>query len=281
MTRFFRTLSALPLWLMQGLGWAMGWCVFLFSRVYRQRFIANARQAGYGWHQWWRAVGPAGQLVTELPRLWFGSPVPCEWDGAHHVEDALAGGRGIVFLTPHLGCFEVTAQAYAKRFGSRQAMTVLFRPARQPWLRRLIGSARARPGLKTAPTNLGGVRQMIKALRLGQSIGLLPDQVPPEGLGVWAPFWGKQAYTMTLSARLAQTTDATIFIAWGERLSWGRGYKVHVQPLVPKLPTDAREAAGLLNQQLEELIRQRPQQYLWGYARYKQPAQLLDGALDA
>jgi KDO2-lipid IV(A) lauroyltransferase len=229
------------------------------------------RQAGYGQRQWRAAVGHAGRMALELPRLWLGRPVPIEWLGASHVEQAMAKGRGIVFLTPHLGCFEITAQAYARRFGHRQPLTVLYRPPRQRWLRALTAKARLRPGLQTAPTTMAGVKQMLKALRQGQSVGLLPDQVPPQGLGVWAPFFGRPAYTMTLSARLAQQTGAAVLLAWGERLPRGRGFRVHTSSLPGELPTDPAQAAARINQLMEQLIANCPQQYLWGYARYKQP----------
>jgi KDO2-lipid IV(A) lauroyltransferase len=100
---------------------------------------------------------------------------------------------------------------------------------------------------------------------------LLPDQVPPLGMGLWVPFFGREAYTMTLAARLAQQTGAAVLVAWGERLPWGRGYRVHVTPLLAALPPDSVLAAGVINQAMEALIRSCPQQYLWGYARYKQP----------
>lgn len=273
MTILFRVLSWLPLWLLHGIGWALGWLVYALSPTYRRRFVANLRQAGLGWAQARGAIGQAGQLVAELPRLWFGRPVAIEWDGERHIEQALAQARGIVFLTPHLGSFEVTAQAYAARYGSTQPMTVLFRPSRQPSLRALVASARNRPGLQAAPTTMAGVKQMIKALRQGQSVGLLPDQVPPQGLGVWAPFFGREAYTMTLSARLAQQTGAAVLVAWGERLAWGRGYRVHVRPLDLALPPEPLAAATAINQAMEQVIAECPQQYLWGYARYKQPRQ--------
>jgi KDO2-lipid IV(A) lauroyltransferase len=154
-------------------------------------------------------------------------------------------------------------------------MTVLFRPPRQGWLQALVVRARARPGMHSAPTTLAGVRQMIKALKHGDSLGLLPDQVPPLGLGLWVPFFGREAYTMTLSARLAQQTGAAVLLAWGERLPWGRGFRVHVQPMMSALPTDSLQAAKTINQAMETLIRNCPQQYLWGYARYKQPRQEL------
>jgi KDO2-lipid IV(A) lauroyltransferase len=272
MTNVFRLLSHLPLWALHALGWTLGWTAFLASRDYRQRFLENVAQAGVPRAQWLPAVGASGRLVAELPRLWLGGPVPLVWDGEEHVRTALAAQRGIVFLTPHLGCFEITAQAYAQRFGATgQPMTVLFRPARKAWLRTLVATARQRPGLATATTTLGGVKQLIKALKAGQCVGLLPDQVPPEGLGVWAPFFGKPAYTMTLSARLALQTGATVLLAWGERLPWGRGYVIHVQPLLQTLPSDMAQAATQINRAMEMLILQKPEQYLWGYARYKKP----------
>jgi KDO2-lipid IV(A) lauroyltransferase len=211
-------------------------------------------------------------LIAELPRLWLGRPVSVRWMGAQHVEAALDQKKGIVFLTPHLGCFEVAAQAYAARYGVEgQSMTVLFRPPRKAWLQEVVLQSRQRPGLATASTTLAGVKQLIKALKNGQCVGLLPDQVPPEGLGVWAPFFGKPAYTMTLSARLALQTGATVLVAWGERLSWGRGYVVHVFPLEETLSADMTEAAVQINRAMEGLILKKPQQYLWGYARYKTP----------
>jgi KDO2-lipid IV(A) lauroyltransferase len=104
---------------------------------------------------------------------------------------------------------------------------------------------------------------------------LLPDQVPPLGMGLWSSFFGREAYTMTLSVRLAQQTGATVLMAWGERLPWGRGYRVHVRPLPVALPADGVQALAVINQALEDLIRLCPRQYLWGYARYKQPRQEL------
>lgn len=262
----------MPLSVLQVCGWLLGWIAFLASATYRHRFLENVAQAGVARSAWLPAVAASGQLLAELPRLWQGQAVPLFWDGADHVQAALAAQKGIVFLTPHLGCFEITAQAYAARFGAQgQPMTVLFRPPRKEWLREVVAASRARPGLATAPTTLGGVKQLIKALKAGQCVGLLPDQVPPQGLGVWAPFFGQPAYTMTLSARLALQTGATVLLAWGERLSWGRGFVIHVSPMQQTLSADLTEAAAQINGAMETLILQKPQQYLWGYARYKAP----------
>jgi KDO2-lipid IV(A) lauroyltransferase len=272
MTIVFRALSFLPLFILHTFGAVLGWVVFVSSKTYRQRFMANATQAGLGSAEILPAVAAAGRLVAELPRLWMGRAVVIHWQGEQHVEQALQAGRGIVFLTPHLGCFEVTAQAYAQRYGLHgKPMTVLFRPPRKYWLGRLVGAARQRPGLYTAPASLAGVKQMLKALKNGECVGVLPDQVPPNHQGLWTPFFGKPAYTMTLSARLAQQTGATILIAWGERLAWGRGYTVHVAPLEALLLDDLGRATEQINHAMESLIAQCPTQYLWAYDRYKQP----------
>lgn len=272
MTFLFRLLSHLPLWVLQVLGWLMGWVAFLGSADYRRRFLQNVAQAGVPRAHWLPAVGESGRLVAELPRLWLGKPVAVVWDGVEHVQAALDQQRGIVFLTPHLGCFEVGARAYAQRFGVHgPVVTVLFRTPRKAWLRAVVLASRQRPGLATATTTLGGVKQLLKALKAGQCVGLLPDQVPPQGLGVWAPFFGKPAYTMTLAARLAQQTGASVLLTWGERLPWGRGFVVHVSPLEQPLTHDVELAAAQINTAMETLILQKPQQYLWGYARYKAP----------
>ena len=206
--------------------------------------------------------------MAEVPRLWFGKAVRVEWMAEDLVASARQQGRGIVFLTPHLGCFEVTAQAYAARFGP---ITVLYRPARKPWLRKLVDQSRVRDNLRAVPTTLAGVRDMLRALKAGEAVGLLPDQVPPAGQGVWAPFFERPAYTMTLSTRLAVQAGAMLVLAWGERLPWGRGYRIHLRRWPGDPAADAQKAAAQVNAAMEALIRECPDQYLWGYARYKEP----------
>lgn len=272
MLSWFRFFSRWPLWALHALGHIGGWLAWVLSPSYRRRFLANARQAGFGLRQVAGAVGHAGAMSAELPRLWFGKPVAVSWADDRAAVEAYASGKGVLFLTPHLGCFEITAQALAARFSAEHGpLTVLYRPARREALAEVMRFARNRPGLEAVPTNLAGVRQMIKALRSGQAVGLLPDQVPPQGMGQWAPFFGKPAYTMTLAARLAAQTGAQVVVIWGERLSWGGGYRLHTSALGHALSSDLDVAVVQINQAMERVIGQQPGQYLWGYARYKQP----------
>jgi Kdo2-lipid IVA lauroyltransferase/acyltransferase len=274
MLKWFRFLSVWPLWALHALGWLAGWLVWVLSPTYRRRFVDNARQAGLSLWDVLGAIGQTGCMSAELPRLWLGQPVPVQWASDQAAADAYAAGQGVLFLTPHMGCFEVTAQALASRFGAEHGpLTVLYRPSRHAGLGEVMAQARNRPGLEAVPTTLAGVRQMIKALRSGHAVGLLPDQVPPEGMGQWAPFFGKSAYTMTLAARLAAQTGARVVLIWGERLSWGRGFRLHTQTLGHDLSADLEVAVVQINQAMERVILSCPAQYLWGYARYKSPRQ--------
>ena len=283
MLLLIRWLSRWRLSTLQALGGLMGWLAYALSPGYRQRHDSNAAAAGLALADRRRAVAQTGRMVAELPWLWLrpaSRPLGAlvQWQGDGLISSALDDGRGLVLLTPHLGCFEVCAQAIAEQFGHRTRLTAMYRPARQAWLRTLEESARARPGLATAPAALAGLRQMIRALRRGEAVGLLPDQVPPEGMGVWAPFFGRPAYTMTLATRLVQQTGAALLLIWAERLPAGRGFVLRVSRPAQPLPTAAIDDAALqlacataLNQEMAGLIAQAPSQYLWGYHRYKQP----------
>jgi len=269
---FFRLLSRMPLWLLHAAGWLLGWLYFWGSRGYRENFRANVAQSGLAWDVCKGAIAQSGMMIAEFPRVWLGSLPPLSWEGLEVVESAYAAGKGIVFLTPHMGCFELAARATAARFSPRYGdLTVLFRPGRRPAVDRLLESARAGAGLQTAPTNLAGVRQLLRALRAGKAVGLLPDQVPPGDMGVWSPFFGRPAYTMTLAARLALQSDAPMVLAWGERRPWGAGYVLRFSAMQKPVTHNVDEAVAQINHAMEALIRQCPAQYLWSYPRYKNP----------
>jgi len=272
----FKWLAKLPLWLLQAGGCLLGVGIWLVSPRHRARIRENGRLVALTRYQTWQAILHAGKMVAELPRLWLGKPVPFEWVGVDLLTEAVKRKDKLCLLTPHMGCFEMCAQSYAQTFANRnlgelaKPITVLYRPARKPALQTLVHQGRERTGMFAAPANLSGVKQLIKALKAEQTVGLLPDQVPPDGMGVWVPFLGKPAYTMTLAARLAQEAD-TVLLMWGERLPWGRGFRIHVCRPPGPLPTDLTEAAACVNSWVAQLIKACPEQYLWGYDRFKGP----------
>ncbi|MGJ7918348.1 lysophospholipid acyltransferase family protein [Massilia sp. LXY-6] len=266
----FRFLSLFPLPVLHALGAALGWLVYLASPSYRRRLRSNLELAGYGAHLR-SAIAESGKAIVELPFVWCAQQQRVtrhvtmeDWE---LVQRQLDSGRGIVFLTPHLGCFELTAQ----QVSLRQELTVMYRPPRKSALKPLVEGARARQNMHLAPANLSGVRMLVKALRGGQPVGVLPDQVPQEGEGVWAPFFGRPAYTMTLPAKLAQLGKADILLTYAERLPHGRGYVIRFVPFEGELSGTPAEQAGAINRAMEQLIARCPSQYFWSYNRYKRP----------
>jgi KDO2-lipid IV(A) lauroyltransferase len=264
------------------LGIVVGWGLYLGSRKYSARMRTNLRASGLcpgdaAFRRLLRCcIGEAGKATLETFVIWF-RPYPQVLDlvnecrGWRHVEDALSAGHGIIFLTPHLGCFEITSLYYAQH----HPLGVLYRPPRQPWLAPLIESGRERGQIKLAPTTLKGVRGLLQTLKRGQAIGILPDQVPSTGEGEWANFFGRPAYTMTLVSKLAKNSGATILMAFGERLPWGRGYIFHIEPI----PLEDVASVAALNATIEMAVRRRPEQYLWSYQRYKVPRGVLKPAV--
>jgi KDO2-lipid IV(A) lauroyltransferase len=272
-----RLYARLPLPMIHALGSLIGWYLYLFNARFSRHLRKNTLFANIAEDERsyrcfvHRTARETGKGLMETFAIWFRPEVQVlKWvracHGWEHVDNALAAGKGIIFLTPHLGCYEITSIYYA----ARHPITVLYRPSRQQWLTPIMQRGRSRGKVKLAATNLGGLRELLKALRKGEAVGILPDQVPESGDGVWARFFGQPAYTMTLVEKLAGTTDATILMAFGERLPWGRGYHLHIAPL----PGDA--SPQNMNDEIERLVRTRPTQYLWSYRRFKIPPHTAD-----
>lgn len=266
----FRLLSGLPLPILHGLGAILGWMVYLASPSYRRRLKDNITRAGYA-NSLPAAIAEAGKNILELPFIWCARPERVlktahieNWDV---VQAALDARRGIIFLTPHLGCFEILAQKVA----TITPLTVMYRPPKKSALKPLVEDARGRNNLGLAPATMSGVRTLLKTLKQGGPIGILPDQVPQEGEGVWADFFGKPAYTMTLPAKLQQMTGAPIILSYAERLPGSRGYILRFVPFNRELAGSPAERARAINAGMEELIARCPAQYFWSYNRYKAP----------
>ena len=282
----FRFFSIWPLAALHALGGALGWLVWALSPRYRALFRAHVAQAGLPFAVARPAIAEAGRFVAELPKLWLRPQTQSQSqsclgnvrvEGRVHAEQAFSLGKGVIFFGAHCGSFELGPQALAELYGP---ITAIYRPARKAWLARLEQVARNRPQLNVLPASLSSIRLMHKTLKANQAVALLPDQVPPEGLGVWAPFFGRPAYTMTLAARLALQSGAAVLPVSCERLPHGRGYFLKIWPALTGLQADGAADQGrpdllhavtVINQALEALVLSQPGQYLWGYARYKTP----------
>jgi KDO2-lipid IV(A) lauroyltransferase len=267
-----RLLARLPLAWLHAFGALLGWLVYFASPIYAARMRENLGASGIyadaasGERALRECVSQTGKGVTEIVKIWFDDEskvnalVRC--DTWNIVEDAQRAGRGILLLTPHLGCFEAAALYIAQRI----PLTVLYRPPRQRWLEPLMVRGRNRGQAQVAPATLRGVRLLYKALQRGEAVGVLPDQAPQQGEGAWADFFGRPAYTITLVRRLQKQTGAAVIFVYAERLPGGKGYELHFERY-PGAEIDETQ----MNLAIEDLIRRCPTQYLWSYNRYKVP----------
>lgn len=260
----------LPLSTTHCLGAALGHVLYLCSLRTRKRIHNNLKKSGLAkdethFNQLKRAnIQALGKSMLETFAIWQKDEATLQnlvkkVHGWEIVETALAEKKGIIFLTPHLGCFEIASIFY----GARHPVTVLFRPPKLSFFNKIISKGRQRKGVTLAEANAGGVRKLMQALKRGEAIGILPDQVPKAGEGEWADFFGEPAYTMTLASKLANKTKATVIMAFSERLEDSTGFIIHLKKV------DSIETATLLNQAVEAQIAQKPEQYLWSYNRYK------------
>jgi KDO2-lipid IV(A) lauroyltransferase len=213
-----------------------------------------------------------GRMMLELPFVWL-RPLDqilahiVEVKGWELAEAAQQAGQTLIALTPHLGCFEIASQ----HIGNHMPMTVLYRPPKQASIEPILRAGRTRGRLSLATANLAGVRSIIKGLRQGIATGLLPDQAPGKGEGLWIPFFGRPAYTMTLAARLSEVKNTQVLLFWGERIA-GKGWRLHVFAPQPALEGSLEERTAMISAEVEHLILRCPTQYLWAYNRYKIPS---------
>lgn len=276
--KLFNLAARLPLKVLHRLGSMLGKLTYTLSDKYAERMRDNLSKALKGRPEvdFRRVLNASivetGKGAMELLWIWCrpltevtASVKACH--GWEHIETARARGKGVIFLTPHMGCFDVSALYVAEHM----PLTVLYRPPKLIWLEQVMRSGRERAQLRLARTDVSGVRQLYKALRRAEAIGLLPDQVPGNGEGEWADFFGQPAYTMTLIGRLVKSSGASVVMTSVERLPDGSGYVLRFTPLVFVLDLPISRQ---VNAALEELVLINPAQYLWSYNRYKIPANI-------
>ena len=283
MKSLLRPLASLSLAANHAVGAFLGRLVFLLSTRYRKRLLENlggsglaatkedlrrmarenAAEIGKGATELvWALFRPTNQVAAKVVRR-------VGWEAVERLRE---GNRPIVFVIPHLGGYDVAG----RYLWTQVPILAMYRPHKLFWLDQLMREGRNRgaapDGTNTAPATMAGVRMILKHLRRGGCSVVLPDQVPGEGDGEWVDFFGRPAYTMTLVGRLQEASGAALVFCFAERLAGGEGFVLHCDALAQPLPADRREAARIVNAQVEKLVRIAPLQYLWGYNRYKQPA---------
>lgn len=217
-----------------------------------------------------RSIQETLKAGFELGHMWYGSvdhvmSLIAGVQGKAYIDDALASGRSIIYCSPHLGNWELMG-LYVSTLAP---LTTLYKPPKLTGLNDLIAGARSRGGAELVATDRAGVVKLTRALQQGASTGILPDQQPREG-GVFAPFFGHQAYTMTLVSKLAARTNAIVLFTFARRLPAGSGFELICMPADPDIANaDTTLAAAALNRSVEACVRLAPEQYQWEYKRFR------------
>jgi KDO2-lipid IV(A) lauroyltransferase len=218
-----------------------------------------------------RALRETGRTAAETGALWLW---PRErvlglvrgTSGREALDEAIRAGRGAIIMTPHLGSWEMVG-LYCSAL---HTLTSLYRPPRIAELGDFMRSGREHLGAHLVPTSAGGVRHLYRALERNEMVGLLPDQEPSQGGGIFVPFFGISAYTMTLLARLAQKNTAPVFFAYAERLGRGAGFHLHFIAADANFSNGSTDdVCAAMNAGVEACIRRIPEQYQWNYKRFR------------
>jgi KDO2-lipid IV(A) lauroyltransferase len=262
----------MPLRLALALGAGAGLLAYALSPRFRRHTRANLALAfpDAGLRRRLAVSAGAGRAAIEGVRVLARPPEESrlrvrEAIGWEALEGALGQGNGVLLVSPHLGCFDVVGP-----FNVEHPITGLYRPNRNPMVQALIEHGRLRYA-RLAPVDRGGVRALLSALKRGEIVLMLPDQVPDAGEGVWEPFFGRPAYTMTLAARLSEVAGVRTFFYCGEILAKGAGFRLHFLEPDPPVAGDTRARVAAINRNVEKLALRHPDQYLWAYNRYKTP----------
>lgn len=276
-TLLLTALAWLPLPLTHALGWLVG--NLLYVSQSRPRFIANRNLEicfptldETGRHRLCRrSLIEFGKTVLESFTLWLAPKsrvlrLVKHVHGGALLEQAMQQQRGAILLVPHLGNWELVG-LYCS---SLHPMVSMYRPQRSAYLNDLTLSSRQRFGAQLVTSTAEGVRSLLKGLKQNKLIGILPDQNPGAGAGVFMPFFGILTNTPTLPVKLAHKTGAPVIYAYAQRLPWGRGFEIHFHSADPDIGHHhTAHAARVMNVELEHLIKRLPEQYWWSHNRFR------------
>lgn len=273
-----RTFALLPWPVLDALGAALGYGMWR-ARSRESRIVAaNIDVCLADWPAARRAelvratMIHFGRVALGIGRAWYGSRAALDRaivavEGEELMAEALAHGHGVLLLAPHHGNWEILGAYLGHHY---PGFTTMYLPAKDPAVDAVVLDARTRSGTEVTPATSGGVRTVLKLLKRGTLVAMLPDQVPKEAGAEFAPFFGRPALTMTLPTNLLQKTGARAVYGCAFRADRGSGFRIVFRTADPDLYSPDRTLAlAALNRGVEALIRERPEQYQWAYKRFK------------
>ncbi len=229
------------------------------ARAWRQRLVRDSIR------QTTMTVLEAAALWTwPLSRL---AALVCSVEGEHLLRHR-AEGRGALILAPHFGNWEFLGYY----LNTIEPLAPLYQRPASPVIDATLSAARMRLGHRRAPDTVAGLRLLIQVLRHGGMVAVLPDQVPTAGAGVIAPFFGHDAFTMSLVPKLLTRVDADVLIAAAARVP--DGFSIRIESVGEAIrDSDPAASAQAMNAAIEAVVARDPAQYQWEYKRYRFPHQ--------
>ncbi|MDH5370038.1 MAG: lysophospholipid acyltransferase family protein [Gammaproteobacteria bacterium] len=218
-----------------------------------------------------------GKTTTEISPTWlwnkeklFNSIKTVK--GEELLQQAFKSNKGVIIAIPHLGNWELLGLYLSNKYPT----TSMYQKPKINQLDTVIKTGRQRFGAKLVPTDNQGIRAMLKALNNNELVCILPDQEPSEGNGVFAQFFGIQAYSMILISRFAKKTGATVITGYCKRLANGVGYEIIFSPLDKINEGPIEDSVTYLNSEVEKCILEAPEQYQWSYKRFRRQPEIKD-----
>lgn len=264
-----KTLSPLDIGSLRRLGVALGDLALRLdgrsARVTRTNIDLVYADSEAAWRQ--RLVRDSlrhtAMTLAEAVAMWTW-PVPRVADLLQGVEGDHRLRPGTLVIAPHLGNWEYLGYY----LNTVAPLTALYQRPASDALDQTLTAARGRFGTRSAADSVAGLRRIVKALRTGGLVIVLPDQVPNEYAGVSAPFFGQPALTMSLVSRLLQRVDADVVIAAIMRVDGG--FKLHIDAVDDALRNpDPAVSVRTMNTAIESLVARDPAQYQWEYKRFR------------
>ena len=263
----------MPLAVMQVMGATVGLITYLSSARYRSLLNQNlsfaAKKYGFTPARWSSAMD-AGMIFADTLWIWRHPKKAIEishLENSEEIASLIEGRHGLIVLAPHLGGFEIIPRVFSQKINA----TVMYKPARISWLNSLMIKSREHPNMHFVPANLDGVRKIKRALKKGEVVGILADQVPSAGDGIWAKFFNQFAYTSTFPIKLTRLNNVSTVFVSAERRGLGKGWTIKSKFMKKPFSDVPVEAATVMNGFFEEMILSKPNQYMWSYNRYKRP----------
>jgi KDO2-lipid IV(A) lauroyltransferase len=215
-----------------------------------------------------------GKTMLETGACWNWSLEKCRSlirniEGEQLFAERCADPRGLILLLPHLCTWEMLHPVLS----AHTAFTAMFKPPQIRSLDDWMQKVRNRSSAVMVPANRRGVSELMKALKNGQCIVVLPDQEPERESGSFAPFFGLEALTVSLVHGLATKTHAQLLMVNTKRLADGSGFDVVFRDANTVNTPDLRQSLTAMNTIVETAVREIPAQYQWEYKRFKQGAQ--------